>query len=66
MKNCIVSVLFCISNKNKIRPKKKKVERGKISFLPTEEEKTEQGKRSGTKWIAVCQEILFQKCLSIS
>lgn len=50
MKNCTVSVLFCISNKNEIRPKKKKKESGKrknLCFLPTEDNKTERGQK---KW----------------
>lgn len=70
MKNCTVSVLFCISNKNEIRPKKKKkkkVERGKISvFFPQKTIRQNEARRSGTKWRVVCQEILLQKCLPLT
>lgn len=67
MKNCIVSVLLYISHKNKIRPEKKKKERENLGFLLIEEKKRRnKARKSGTKWIIVYQETLFEKHLFIT
>lgn len=45
MKNCIVSVLFYISNKNKIRPKKKKKwKEEKSVFFPQKKRRQNKAK----------------------